>query len=70
MPFHPGQVLLHRKTARRYQVLLAPDVCRLEADRSPAYAYRLHGEAGLADPTVWVRCASEMEDGRFEPVTD
>ena len=33
-----------RKTARRYQVLLAPDVCRLEADRSPAYAYRLHGD--------------------------
>ena len=64
MRFQTGDVLLHHKTGRRYEVLMGPDVCRIEADRAPAYAYRLAG-AGATDPTVWVRPAAEMEDGRF-----
>ena len=65
MKFQPQDVLLHVKTQRRYQVLFGPDVCRLEADGAPAYAYRLHAATHAADPTIWVRVASEMEDGRF-----
>ena len=65
MRFKTGDVLRHLKTDRRYQVLLGPDVCCIEADRAPAYAYRLEMDAAAADPTVWIRSALEMEDGRF-----
>lgn len=67
-PFAVGAVLLHRKSGRRYQVVLGPDQCCIEAGRVPAYAYRLEGAAGQGDPLVWIRPASEMEDGRFVPV--
>jgi len=63
--FAVGAVLLHRKSARRYQVLHGPDLCCIEAGRVPAYAYRLHAPEGAGDPMVWVRPAAEMEDGRF-----
>jgi hypothetical protein len=65
MRFKTGDVLRHLKTDRLYQVLLGPDVCCIEADRAPAYAYRLEMDATAADPTVWIRPAVEMEDGRF-----
>ena len=66
--FAIGAVLLHVRSGRRYEVLWGPGQCCIEADRSPAYAYRLHGPAGLTDPMVWIRPAAEMEDGRFVPV--
>ena len=65
MRFQTGAVVLHLKTGRRYQILMGPDVCRIEADRSPAYAYRLEDALADGDATVWVRPAAEMEDGRF-----
>ena len=65
MRFKTDDVLLHLKTGRRYLVLIGPDVCRIEADRSPAYAYRLADAQAAADRTVWIRPAAEMEDGRF-----
>ena len=67
--FPVGAVLLHVRSGRRYEVLWGPGQCCIEADRTPAYAYRLHGPAGLADPMVWIRPAAEMEDGRFVPVS-
>lgn len=66
MKFQTDDVVLHRKTGRRYRILIAADRCRLEASGEPAYAYRLADDAA-GDPTVWVRVATEMEDGRFEP---
>ncbi len=65
--FAVGALLLHRKTGRRYEVLWGPQHCCIEAGRVPAYAYRLYAHAADADadPTVWVRPAAEMEDGRF-----
>ena len=68
MKFSPDDVLVHRKTGRRYRILLGADVCRLEATGEPAYAYRLDDALARGDVTVWVRVAHEMEDGRFEPV--
>lgn len=68
-PFAVGAVLLHVRSGRRYEVLWGPDQCCIEAGRVPAYAYHLHGPAGLADPMVWIRPAAEMEDGRFVPVS-
>lgn len=68
-PFAIGAVMLHVRSGRCYEVLWGPAHCCIEAGRVPAYAYRLHGPAGLADPMVWIRPAAEMEDGRFVPVS-
>ena len=68
MKFEIDDVLVHRKTGRRYRILIGADLCRLEASGEPAYAYRLDDAQAVGDLTVWVRVASEMEDGRFEPV--
>ena len=65
MKFQAGDVLQHLKTQRFYTILLASDVCRLEASAEPAYAYRLKDFDPANDATVWVRAAAEMEDGRF-----
>ncbi len=67
MAYQVDDVLLHRKTGRRYRILIAADLCRLEGSGEPAYAYRLDDAASGGDFTVWVRAAREMEDGRFEP---
>ncbi len=66
MKFSVGDVLSHKKTGRHYRILVAADVCRLEADGAAAYAYTLKDAEVLGDRTIWVRVASEMEDGRFE----
>jgi hypothetical protein len=66
MKFKPGDVLLHKKTNRKYRILLSADTCRLEADGAPAYAYSLEDAEFVGDLTVWVRRADEMEDGRFD----
>jgi hypothetical protein len=63
--FIAGDVLVHQKTNRKYRVLISADVCRLEANGAPAYAYQLDDAIALGDQTIWVRAASEMEDGRF-----
>ena len=68
LPYAVGAVLLHLKSARHYQVVCGPRECCIEAGRVPAYAYRLAGPAGSADPMLWIRPATEMEDGRFVPV--
>jgi len=69
MPFDAGDVVLHLKTGRRYQVLMLPDVCRIEPDRAPAYAYRLEDADAARDATVGSRPATDMEDGRFSVCT-
>jgi hypothetical protein len=68
MAFQVDDVVLHRKTGRRYRILVAADLCRLEASGEPAYAYRLDEPQSAEDFRVWVRVAREMEDGRFERV--
>lgn len=60
--FLPGATVKHLKTQGEYRILLGPDHLKLESTGSPAYAYQ--STTPGAD-TVWVRCAAEMEDGRF-----
>lgn len=63
MKFTEGSTVQHRKGSS-YTILFTPDVCRIEATGRPGYGYRSTG----SDPTVWVREAEEMEDGRFVEV--
>ena len=63
MKFTEGSTVQHRKGGS-YTILFTPDVCRIEATGRPGYGYRSTG----SDPTVWVRDAEEMEDGRFVEV--
>jgi hypothetical protein len=43
-----------------YRILRVPDDRRLEHSGEPFYEYER-----IADGQVWLRCQSEMEDGRF-----
>lgn len=63
--FGRNQTLLHVKSEKLVLVQITPDMgLKIEATAEPAYAY-----IDLADentpPTLWVRSAAEMEDGRF-----
>lgn len=70
--FATGDVVIHQKTSTAYLVLGTPSLgMKLEADAAPAYGYVaveqvqncVSPEEGPYD--VWVRRASEFEDGRF-----
>jgi hypothetical protein len=60
--FHVGQILQHRKGGL-YRILRLPDDRTLEYCKEAFYEYE-----ALRNNTVWIRCQSEMEDGRFFPV--
>jgi len=50
----------HQKTGRIYRVYKTPrSDARLEHNNEPYYQYK--GDGGV----WWIRCKSEMEDGRF-----
>lgn len=60
--FDKGALVIHLKTSGAYMIKLTPeDGLRLEASNESAYAYR-----ALEGGPIWVRSASEMEDGRFK----
>lgn len=61
--FSKGETVRHVKTNGVYKILEVPDETKkLEHCNEPYYRY-----AGMVDDCVaWVRCKSEMEDGRFE----
>lgn len=61
--FKIGDVVRHLKSDTRYRIELTPDRCRLEATCEPAYGYCREDNT---DPTIWIRSAVLMEDGRFE----
>lgn len=72
--FRRKQLVTHVKTGGVYRIMHTPATCRLEASNEPAYAYQAvwivssrGGTIDLTDKPLWVRCQSEMEDGRFEP---
>lgn len=58
MKFAKGDVVRHLKSGDVYVIDMH---VLLEKDASPAYAYSMIYNRGI----VWVRAASEMEDGRF-----
>lgn len=66
--FEVNNIVKHVKTGGLYRIVGTPDVYRLEADNTPAYAY-ISIEGDLHNNPIWVRGKSEMEDGRFILIT-
>ena len=60
--FKPGNRLRHKKTGRFYQVVL---LANIEASLEPAYVYE-----SMQSHDFWIRPKAEMEDGRFELVSE
>lgn len=60
--FWKGSVVRHRN-GTEYIIHETPDQCRIEAENTPAYAYKARWYT--SDNRLWVRPQSEMEDGRF-----
>jgi hypothetical protein len=62
--FHRGQQVVHVKTRKIYFITGMPHPSfLLEHCNEPFYTYRSFEETN--DETIWHRCKSEMEDGRF-----
>lgn len=61
--FKKGDIVRHIRTGNIYRIVMTPnDRVRIELDGSPAYAYVIHP---FFDDMLWIRPATEMEDGRF-----
>jgi hypothetical protein len=60
--FKPGGKLRHKETGGFYKVLL---LANLEATLEPAYVYE-----SMQSNDFWIRPKAEMEDGRFELITE
>ena len=60
--FKPGSKLKHIKTGGFYKVLLLANV---EASLEQAYVYE-----SLQSHDFWIRPKAEMEDGRFELISE
>ena len=60
--FKPGSKLRHKKTGGFYKVVL---LANIEASLEPAYVYE-----SMQSQDFWIRPKAEMEDGRFELVSE
>jgi hypothetical protein len=60
--FKPGSRLRHKKTGGLYEVVL---LANIEASLEPAYVYE-----SMQSHDFWIRPKAEMEDGRFELVSE
>lgn len=60
--FKPGNKLKHKKTGGLYKVVLLANV---EANLELAYVYE-----SMQSHDFWIRPKAEMEDGRFELITE
>lgn len=60
--FKPGSKLRHIKSGGVYKVVL---LANIEATLEPAYVYE-----SLQSHDFWIRPKSEMEDGRFELISE
>ena len=61
-----SDTVLHIKTGVRYFILSVPqNNLRLEYCNEPYYKYSAESSESILTKTVWIRCKSEMEDGRF-----
>ena len=59
--FKPGAKLKHLKSGGLYKVIVLANV---EATLEPAYVYE-----SMQSHDCWIRPKSEMEDGRFELIS-
>jgi hypothetical protein len=60
--FKPGNKLRHKKTGGFYKVVL---LANIEASLEPAYVYE-----SMQSRDFWIRPKAEMEDGRFELLSE
>jgi hypothetical protein len=60
--FKPGSRLKHLKTGGFYKVIL---LANIEASLEPAYVYE-----SMQSHDFWIRPKAEMEDGRFELISE
>lgn len=60
--FKPGSKLKHLKSGGLYKVVL---LANIEASLEPAYVYE-----SLQSHDFWIRPQAEMEDGRFELISE
>jgi hypothetical protein len=60
--FKPGNTLRHKKTGGFYKIVLLANV---EANLEPAYVYE-----SMQSHDFWIRPKVEMEDGRFELISE
>jgi len=60
--FKPGSKLKHLKTGGFYKVVL---LANIEASLEPAYVYE-----SMQSHDFWIRPKVEMEDGRFELLSE
>ena len=60
--FKPGSRLKHLKTGGFYKVVL---LANIEAYLEPAYVYE-----SMQSHDFWIRPKAEMEDGRFELISE
>ena len=60
--FKPGSRLKHLKTGGFYKVIL---LANIEASLEPAYVYE-----SMQSHDFWIRPKVEMEDGRFELISE
>ena len=60
--FKPGAKLRHKKTGGFYRVVL---LANIEATLEPAYVYE-----SMQSQDFWIRPKAEMEDGRYELITE
>ena len=60
--FQPGSRLKHLKTGGFYKVVL---LANIEASLEPAYVYE-----SMQSHDFWIRPKVEMEDGRFELISE
>jgi hypothetical protein len=60
--FKPGSKLRHKKTGGLYKVVL---LANIEASLEPAYVYE-----SMQSQDFWIRPKAEMEDGRFELLSE
>jgi hypothetical protein len=68
--FDRASVVRHIKSAGLYVIVLGPHLVKIEATAQPAYAYRALQNDGTPTGALWVRSQAEMEDGRFELVSE
>ena len=62
-----GNIVVHLRSDRLYQIITSPITVRIEASNTPAYIYV---EYKKKDAISWVRSQVEMEDGRFRLFAD